>query len=55
LSQPARNVLLDGVATRLGVKRRLGGERAAYEQLHHDLIEFTHLSTFVAAIYREYG
>ena len=37
------------------MKRRLAGERVGYEQLLHDQIEFTHLSTFLADIYREYG
>jgi hypothetical protein len=50
-----RSVPLDGVAAGLGIRRRLGGERAAYEHLHHHLIEFTHLSTFLAAIYREFS
>jgi hypothetical protein len=50
-----RSVPLDGVVASLGIKRRLGGERAAYEQLHHHLIEFTHLSTFLAAIQKEFG
>lgn len=49
-----RKVALDGVAASLGIKRQLGGERAAYEQLHHHLIEFTHLSTFLVAIHREF-
>src|SRR5271157_4180430 len=50
-----RSVALDGVAARLGIKRRLAGERIAYEQLLHDQIEFTHLSTFLAAIHREFA
>ena len=50
-----RSVPLGGVAAGLGIRRRLGGERAAYEQLHHHLIEFTHLSTFLAAIHAEFG
>jgi len=50
-----RSVPLGGVAAGLGINRRLCGERGAYEQLHHDLIEFTHLSTFLAAIYREFA
>ena len=49
------SVPLDGLAASLGIWRRVGGERAAYEQLHHDLIEFTHLSTFLAAIHREFA
>ena len=50
-----RSVPLNGVARFLGMKRRAGGGRAAYEQLHHHLIEFTHLSTFLAAIHAEFG
>jgi hypothetical protein len=50
-----RWVPLGGVVASLGIRRRLGGERAAYEQLHHDQIEFTHLSTFLAAIHREFA
>jgi hypothetical protein len=50
-----RSVPLDGVAARLGIRRQVGGEQAAYEQLHHHLIEFTHLSTFLAAIHGEFG
>ena len=46
---------VDAIGSRLGVKRRLAGERVGYEQLLHDQIEFTHLSTFLADIYREYG
>ena len=50
-----RSVPLGGVAAWLGLKRRLGGERAAYEQLLHHQIEFTHLSSFLAAIHAEFG
>lgn len=46
---------VDGVASALGVKRRLVGARVAYEQLLHDQIEFTHLSTLLADIHREFG
>jgi hypothetical protein len=49
------SIALDGVSAYLGIKRRVGGERAAYEQLLHDQIEFTHLSTFLAAIHAEFG
>jgi hypothetical protein len=48
-----RSVDVDPVATKLGIKRRLGGERMAYEQLLHDQIEFTHLSTFLADLYAD--
>jgi 2,4-diacetylphloroglucinol hydrolase len=37
------------------ITRRLAGARIAYEQLLHDQIEFTHLSTFLPELYREYG
>lgn len=40
------SVPVDGVAASLGRKRRLAGERVAYEQRLHDQIEFTHLSSF---------
>jgi hypothetical protein len=49
-----RKVPLGRAAARL-VRRRLGGQRAAYEQLHHHLIEFTHLSTFLADIHRMFS
>ena len=49
------NLSVDGIASALGIKRRMAGARVAYEQLLHDQIEFTHLSTFLADIYREYG
>jgi hypothetical protein len=39
----------------LGVKRRMAGARVAYEQLLHDQIEFTHLSTFLADLHAEFG
>jgi hypothetical protein len=55
LSTPLGKVALDGVATRLGLKRRLAGARIAYEQLLHDQIEFTHLGTFLPALYREFA
>jgi hypothetical protein len=35
--------------------RRLVGLNVAYDQLLHDQIEFTHLSSFLADIYRELG
>lgn len=46
---------LEPLATWLGFKRRLAGARMAYEQLLHDQIEFTHLSTFLARAYAEFG
>ena len=46
---------LDAAAASLGVKRALSGERVAYEQYLHDQIEFTHLSTFLAELYGEFG
>lgn len=50
-----RSVPVDGAAANLGIKRRLAGERVAYEQLLHDQIEFTHLSAFLADIHAECG
>ncbi|HKU41433.1 MAG TPA: hypothetical protein VJR89_24920 [Polyangiales bacterium] len=46
---------LDAFASRFGLKRKQAGERVAYEQLLHDQIEFTHLSTFLPALYREFS
>lgn len=46
---------VDAFATTFGIKRRMAGARVAYEQLLHDQIEFTHLSTFLADIHREFG
>jgi hypothetical protein len=46
---------VDRVGTALGIKRRMAGARVAYEQLLHDQIEFTHLSTFLAEIHREFA
>ena len=48
-----RSIDLDIPATKLGIKRRLAGERVAYEQFLHDQIEFTHLSTFLADLHTE--
>jgi hypothetical protein len=50
-----RSFHLDRLFTALGLKRRLLGLRVACEQLLHDQIEFTHLSTFLADLYREFG
>ena len=46
---------VDKIGATLGIKRRLAGERVAFEQLLHDQIEFTHLSTFLADLYRQFG
>jgi len=50
-----RSVSIDAVATRLRLKRRMAGRRVAYEQLLHDQIEFTHLSTFLPELHAEFG
>jgi hypothetical protein len=49
------SVSVDKVGTKLGVKRRLAGERVAYEQLLHDQIEFTHLASFLRDIHGQFG
>jgi len=49
------SVSVDAIGTKLGLKRRMAGERVAYEQLLHDQIEFTHLASFLADIHREFG
>jgi hypothetical protein len=49
------SVGVDAIGAKLGIKRRLAGERVGYEQLLHDQIEFTHLASFLPAIYREFG
>ncbi|MDH5672468.1 MAG: hypothetical protein OEZ06_09990 [Myxococcales bacterium] len=46
---------VDALGTALGIKRRMAGARVGYEQLLHDQIEFSHLSTFLADIHREFG
>jgi 2,4-diacetylphloroglucinol hydrolase len=46
---------VDPLLSRVGLKRRRIGLRVAYEQLLHDQIEFTRLSTFLADIYQEFG
>ena len=46
---------LDEVLSSLGLKRRLIGADVAYEQLLHDQIEWTHLASFLADIYGEFG
>ncbi len=55
LSVFGASVSVDTVGTRLGIKRRLAGERVAYEQLLHDQIEFTHLASFLSDIHRQFG
>ena len=50
-----RSLPVDPWFSRLGLKRRLAGARVAYEQLLHDQIEFTHLSTFLADIHHEFA
>ncbi len=49
------HIPLEPLATWLGFKRKLAGARMAYEQLLHDQIEFTHLATFLARAYAEFG
>lgn len=49
------SVPVDAIGATLGIKRRLAGQRVAYEQLLHDQIEFTHLSTFLADLHRRFG
>jgi hypothetical protein len=46
---------LDGVLSTLGLKRRFVGESLAHDQLLHDQIEWTHLASFLADIYGEFG
>jgi hypothetical protein len=46
---------VDGLGSALGLKRRMAGERVAYEQLLHDQIEFTHLASFLPDLYAEFG
>jgi len=55
LSVLGRSIPLGGVAAATGMQRRMGAGRLAYEQLLHDQIEFTHLSTFLADIHAEFG
>jgi hypothetical protein len=52
---PSLSLPLDGLLSSLGLKRRLVGLSVAYDQLLHDQIEWTHLSSFLAEIYREFG
>ncbi|MET0387623.1 MAG: hypothetical protein ABW321_16760 [Polyangiales bacterium] len=55
LKTPLGGLPLDVFATHLGIKRKLAGARVGYEQLLHDQIEFTHLASFLPAIFRELG
>jgi hypothetical protein len=55
LGTPFGSISMDPIARGLGLKRRQAGARVGYEQLLHDQIEFTHLSTFLPAIYNEFG
>jgi hypothetical protein len=50
-----KKLRFDPFASKLGIKRQMAGARVAYEQLLHDQIEFTHLSTFLADIHHEFG
>jgi hypothetical protein len=50
-----RSIPVEALAKRLGAKQRMGVGRVACEQLLHDQIEFTHLSTFLADIHDEFG
>ncbi len=38
-----------------GIRRHVAGEAIAYEQLLHDQTEFTHLSTFLEPLFREFA
>jgi hypothetical protein len=46
-----KTLSLEPMASKIGIKRHIAGARVAYEQLLHDQIEFTHLSTFLADLY----
>jgi 2,4-diacetylphloroglucinol hydrolase len=46
---------VDRIGAALGTKRRMAGERVAYEQLLHDQIEFTHLASFLPELWNEFG
>lgn len=50
-----RKLPIDKVGAALGTKRRMAGVRVAYEQLLHDQIEFTHLSSFLPELWAEFG
>jgi hypothetical protein len=46
---------LDGLAQIFGLKSRLAGVSAGYEQLLHDQIEFTNLASFLPEIYHTFA
>jgi hypothetical protein len=46
---------VDRIGGALGIKRRMAGERVAYEQLLHDQIEFTQLASFLPQLWSEFG
>lgn len=50
-----RSISVEPVARRLAGRRQGGLAGVAYEQLLHDQIEFTHLSTFLTPLYAEFG
>jgi hypothetical protein len=54
-SSVALSLPLDGLLSDFGLKRRLVGLHVAYDQLLHDQVESTHLSSFLADLYRELG
>jgi hypothetical protein len=54
LSTPFGRLPLEKVASNR-MRRKLAGARVGYEQLLHDQIEFTHLATFLPALYAEFG
>lgn len=50
-----RQLSVDALVDRTGLRERHAGASVAYEQLLHDQIEFTHLSTFLPDLYNEFG
>lgn len=50
-----RAISVDRIGAALRMKRRMAGARVAYEQLLHDQIEFTHLSSFLPELWAEFG
>jgi 2,4-diacetylphloroglucinol hydrolase len=55
LSLLGQSIALGSMASTVGLQRRMRAGKLAYEQLLHDQIEFTHLSTFLPDIYAEFG
>lgn len=55
LEVAGRRLPVDPLIDRTGLRGRFAGAGIAYEQLLHDQIEFTHLSTFLADIHAEFG